>query len=95
LKSSFDSFFGDVGAVAGQLGLGYAAQAASKAAAYTIGGVIYFVAAPLYHQAGRATERLAGKAVATGAAAVGEDTAAQGAEDPRAEKTAVEDSESA
>ena len=56
---SFDSFFSDIGAVAGQLGLGYVAQVASKAAAYTIGGVIYFVAAPLYHRAGRASDRLA------------------------------------
>ncbi len=35
---SFDSFFADVGAVVGQVGLGYAAQVASKAVAYTIGG---------------------------------------------------------
>ena len=56
---SFDSFFSDVGAVGGQLGLGYAAQTVSKAAAYTIGGAIYIVAAPLYRRAGRATERLA------------------------------------
>ena len=56
---SFDSFFSDVGAVAGQVGLGYAAQAVSKAVAYTIGGVIYFVAAPLYRRAGKASDRLA------------------------------------
>ncbi len=56
---SFDSFFSDIGAVVGQMGLGYAAQAVSKAAAYTIGGAIYFVAAPLYHRAGRASDRLA------------------------------------
>jgi MFS family permease len=52
---SFDSLFADVGAVAGQVGLGYAAQVVSKAAAYTVGGVIYFVAAPLYRRAGRAS----------------------------------------
>ena len=56
---SFDSFFSDVGAVVGQVGLGYAAQAASKAVAYTIGGAVYFVAAPLYRWAGRASGRLA------------------------------------
>jgi MFS family permease len=56
---SFDSFFSDIGAVVGQMGLGYAAQAASKAIAYTIGGVVYFVAAPLYRRAGRASEHLA------------------------------------
>jgi MFS family permease len=60
---SFDSFFGDIGAVAGQLGLGYAAQAASKAAAYTIGGAIYFVAAPLYRRAGKASDRLAAQGI--------------------------------
>jgi hypothetical protein len=58
---SFDSFFSDVGAVAGQLGLGYAAQAVSKAVAYTIGGVVYLAAAPLYRRAWRASERLAAK----------------------------------
>jgi MFS family permease len=56
---SFDSFFSDVGAVVGQVGLGYAAQAASKAIAYTIGGTVYFAAAPLYRWAGRASARLA------------------------------------
>lgn len=54
---SFDSFFADIGAVAGQLGLGAIAQTASKALAYTIGGIIYFAAAPLYRRAGRASER--------------------------------------
>ncbi len=53
---SFDSFFGDVGAVAGQLGLGYAAQRVSKAVAYTLGGLIYLAAAPLYHRAGTKAE---------------------------------------
>jgi len=53
---SFDSFFADVGAVAGQLGLGYAAQVISKAVAYTIGGVIYAMSVPLYRQAGKASE---------------------------------------
>jgi MFS family permease len=52
---SFDSFFGDIGAVVGQVGLGYAAQAASKAMAYTIGGAVYFLAAPLYRRAGKAS----------------------------------------
>ena len=52
---SFDSLFADIGAVAGQVGLGYAAQVVSKAAAYAIGGVIYFLAAPLYRRAGRAS----------------------------------------
>ncbi len=55
---SFDSFFGDVGAVAGQVGLGYAAQSVSKAAAYAIGGLVYLVAPPLYARAGRASQRL-------------------------------------
>ena len=54
---SFDSFFADIGAVGGQLGLGYAAQAASKALAYTVGGAIYFVAVPLYRRAGKASDR--------------------------------------
>jgi MFS family permease len=54
---SFDSFFGDIGAVAGQLGLGAIAQATSKALAYTVGGIIYFAAAPLYRRAGRASEK--------------------------------------
>jgi MFS family permease len=52
---SLDSFFADVGAVGGQLGLGAIAQAASKALAYTIGGIVYFAAAPLYLRAGRAS----------------------------------------
>ena len=56
---SFDSFFGDIGAVAGQLGLGYAAQTISKAVAYTIGGLIHLAAVPLYDRAGRASDRLA------------------------------------
>jgi MFS family permease len=56
---SFDSFFGDIGAVVGQMGLGYAAQAASKAVAYTIGGIVFSAAAPLYHKAGKASDRLA------------------------------------
>lgn len=54
---SFDSFFADIGAVAGQLGLGAIAQTASKALAYTIGGILYFAAAPLYRRAGRASEK--------------------------------------
>lgn len=58
---SFDSVFSDVGAVAGQLGLGYAAQAVSKAVAYTIGGVIYLAAAPLYVRAGKASDRAGGE----------------------------------
>ena len=53
---SFDSFFADVGAVGGQLGLGAIAQAGSKALAYTIGGIVYFAAVPLYRRAGRATD---------------------------------------
>jgi MFS family permease len=61
---SFDSFFGDIGAVVGQVGLGYAAQAASKAVAYTIGGVVYSAAAPLYHRAGKASDRLAAADIA-------------------------------
>ncbi len=55
---SFDSFFSDIGAVAGQVGLGYAAQVTSKAVAYTIGGVVYFVSVPLYRRAGKASDRL-------------------------------------
>jgi MFS family permease len=54
---SFDALFGDVGAVGGQLGLGYAAQSVSKAMAYTVGGVAYVVAAPLYRRAGRAARQ--------------------------------------
>jgi MFS family permease len=54
---SFDSFFADVGAVGGQLGLGAIAQNASKALAYTVGGVLYFVAVPLYRRAGRASDK--------------------------------------
>ncbi len=66
---SFDSFFGDIGAVVGQVGLGYAAQAASKAVAYTIGGIVYFAAAPLYHRAGKASDRLAAAGIAADAVA--------------------------
>ena len=69
---SFDSFFSDVGAVVGQVGLGYAAQAASKAIAYTIGGAVYFAAAPLYRWAGRASERLAADASPSGDPLAGE-----------------------
>lgn len=58
---SFDSFFSDIGAVGGQLGLGYAAQVASKALPYTIGGIAYFVAVPLYARAGRASDKEAGR----------------------------------
>ncbi|MFN2165695.1 MAG: MFS transporter [Anaerolineae bacterium] len=57
---SFDSFFGDIGAVAGQLGLGYAAQTISKAVAYTAGGLIHLAAAPLYRRAGKAAEQIMG-----------------------------------
>jgi MFS family permease len=64
---SFDSLFSDVGAVGGQLGLGYAAQAVSKAVAYVIGGAIYFAAAPLYRRAGRASGRPGGLPVTDGA----------------------------
>ena len=59
---SFDSFFSDIGGVGGQLGLGYGAQAASKALAYVVGGGIYFVAAPLYRLAGKASDRQAPEA---------------------------------
>ena len=69
---SFDSFFSDIGAVVGQVGLGYAAQAASKAIAYTIGGAVYFAAAPLYRWAGRASERLAADASPSGDPLAGE-----------------------
>lgn len=54
---SFDSFFADVGAVGGQLGLGAVAQTATKALAYTIGGIVYFAAAPLYRLAGKASDK--------------------------------------
>lgn len=64
---SFDSFFGDIGAVVGQVGLGYAAQAASKAVAYTIGGIVYSAAAPLYHWAGKASDRLTAAGIAADA----------------------------
>jgi MFS family permease len=77
---SFDSFFSDVGAVVGQVGLGYAAQAISKAAAYTIGGAIYVVSVPLYRRAGKASELRAaseppetGDAGETPVAAAGDD----------------------
>lgn len=70
---SFDSFFADIGAVGGQLGLGYAAQAVSKAVAYTIGGAAYFLAVPLYRAAGAAGARMRGAA----------DGPSQGAEDAR------------
>ena len=53
---SFDSFFADIGAVAGQVGLGYAAQTVSKAAAYTIGGALYLLAVPLYRKAGTVSD---------------------------------------
>jgi MFS family permease len=52
---SFDSFFSEIGAVVGQVGLGYVAQTATKAVAYTIGGAIYFLSAPLYRRAGKAS----------------------------------------
>lgn len=55
---SFDSFFSDIGAVGGQLGLGAIAQSATKALAYTIGGVVYFAAVPLYRLAGRASDKV-------------------------------------
>jgi len=51
---SFDSFFADIGAVGGQLGFGALAQGASKALAYTVGGVVYLAVAPLYRRAGKA-----------------------------------------
>ena len=51
---SFDSFFADIGAVGGQLGFGALAQGASKALAYTVGGVVYLTVAPLYRRAGKA-----------------------------------------
>jgi MFS family permease len=69
---SFDSFFSDIGAVAGQLGLGYLAQVVSKAAAYTVGGAVYLIAAPLYRRAGKASERLAAERSAAGADAAGD-----------------------
>lgn len=56
---SFDSWFGDIGAVVGQMGLGYVARAVSLAAAYTVGGVLDLVSVPLYRRSGRAAERLA------------------------------------
>jgi MFS family permease len=72
---SFDSFFSDIGAVAGQLGLGYLAQVVSKAAAYTVGGAVYLIAAPLYRRAGKASERLAAEGSAAGADGAGADGA--------------------
>jgi MFS family permease len=54
---SFDSFFADIGAVSGQLGLGYLAQTISKAAAYTVGGVIHLAVVPLYARARAASEQ--------------------------------------
>jgi MFS family permease len=55
---SFDSFFGDIGAVVGQMGLGYAARALSLAAAYAIGGALDLLNPPLYRLAGRAARRV-------------------------------------
>ncbi len=52
---SLDSLFGEVGGVFGQLGLGYLARMTTKALAYTVGGVVYFIAVPLYARAGRAS----------------------------------------
>lgn len=49
---SIDSFFADVGAVGGQLGFGALAQGTSKALAYTVGGIVYLAATPLYRRAG-------------------------------------------
>lgn len=63
---SLDSFFSDIGAVAGQVGLGYMAQTVSKAAAYTLGGAIYFLGAPLYRRAGKASEARDVRAATTG-----------------------------
>jgi MFS family permease len=54
---SFDSLFGDVGGVVGQVGLGYVAQTVSKAVAYTIGGAVYLAAAPLYRLAHRPSDK--------------------------------------
>ncbi len=54
---SFDSLFGDVGGVVGQVGLGYLAQAVSKAVAYTVGGAVYLAAAPLYRLAHRPPDK--------------------------------------
>lgn len=52
---SFDSFFADIGAVGGQLGLGYLAQNVSKAAAYAVGGLIHLLTVPLYGRTGTAS----------------------------------------
>jgi MFS family permease len=63
---SLDSLFGEVGGVFGQLGLGYLARLTSKAVAYTLGGVVYFVAVPLYVRAGRKSADVpAGEGAAT------------------------------
>jgi MFS family permease len=92
---SFDAFFSDVGAVAGQVGLGYAAQAVSKALAYTIGGVIYFVSAPLYRRAGRSSDRLAAEGITPEfAAAAGDGSAGADPEDAR-ESAAPEEADPA
>lgn len=56
---SLDSLFGEVGGVFGQLGLGYLAQQTTKALAYTLGGLVYFAAVPLYRRAGKVSEDLA------------------------------------
>lgn len=55
---SFDSFFGDTGASAGQLGLGYLSRAVSIPAAWLVGGAVLLVAGPLYRAAGRAEDIL-------------------------------------
>jgi MFS family permease len=63
---SLDSLFGEVGGVAGQLGLGYLARVTSKALSYAVGGVFYFIAVPLYVRAGRkAADIPAGQGAAT------------------------------
>ena len=50
---SLDSFFSDVGGVAGQPGLGWVARAVSIPAAYALGSLALFASAPLYALAGR------------------------------------------
>jgi MFS family permease len=63
---SLDSLFGEVGGVFGQLGLGYLARLTSKAVAYTVGGLVYFIAVPLYVRAGRKSADVpAGEGAAT------------------------------
>lgn len=53
---SLDAFFGDGGASAGQLGLGWLSRAVSIPAAWVVSGVLLLAAPPLYRAAGAGAE---------------------------------------